>query len=93
MHGACGKVASLNRLTLGKYPNNMPLMTSTEALISRIADFCHAHGMAESTFGLKAVNDGKLVRSLRGGAGLTVRKLEQIEQFMQAYPKKSERAA
>lgn len=68
-------------------------MTSTETLLEQISGFCRRHGMAESTFGLKAVNDGKLVKALREGrngkpAGITLRKLEQIQEFMRTYPPK-----
>lgn len=72
-------------------------MSSTDVLLQQISAFCKRHGMAESTFGLKAVNDGKLVKSLKEGrngkpVGLTVRKMEQIQEFMRAFPKKSEPA-
>ena len=38
--------------------------------------------MAESTFGRRAVNDGKFVARLRDGARVTPETLERVNQFM-----------
>ena len=38
-----------------------------EAILSQITEFCRLADMAESTFGRRAVNDGKLVARLREG--------------------------
>jgi len=40
--------------------------------------------LAETTFGMKAVKDSKLVRRLRGGSGLTVSKMQQIRDWIAA---------
>src|SRR5438876_7939917 len=40
-------------------------------LLGSISDFCRSTGMAESTFGRRAVNDGKFVARLRDGARVT----------------------
>ena len=37
-------------------------------LLDSISSFCRANGIAESTFGRRAVNDGKFVARLRDGA-------------------------
>ena len=42
-----------------------------DGLLDSIADFCRRTGMAESTFGRRAVNDGKFVARLRDGARIT----------------------
>src|SRR5260221_6012197 len=42
---------------------------TAEQLLSEISDYCRRVGMAESTFGRHAVNDGKLVSRLRIGGG------------------------
>ena len=39
----------------------------SEALLRDIAEYCRGAGIAESTFGRLAVNDGKLVGRLRLG--------------------------
>ncbi len=52
------------------------------ALLDSIAEFCRRTGMAESTFGRRAVNDGKFVARLRDGARITPETLERIASFM-----------
>lgn len=46
--------------------------------------------MADTTFGLKAVNDGKLVFRLRAGKSITLSTLERIEQFMDEHTAREE---
>ena len=48
------------------------------ALLDSIAEFCRRNGMAESTFGRRAVNDGKFVARLRDGARITPETLERV---------------
>src|SRR6478736_5977415 len=45
-------------------------------LLGSISDFCRRTGMAESTFGRRAVNDGKFVARLRDGARVTPETLQ-----------------
>jgi hypothetical protein len=52
------------------------------SLLESIADFCRVTGMAESTFGRRAVNDGKFVPRLRDGARITPETLERVSAFM-----------
>src|SRR3970040_904259 len=47
-------------------------------LLGSIADFCRRTGMAESTFGRRAVNDGKFVARLRDGARITPETLARV---------------
>src|SRR5690606_9769635 len=47
-----------------------------------ISDFCRRTGLAESTFGRRAVNDGKLASRLRNGGRITTDTLARIRQFM-----------
>ena len=42
-----------------------------EAILQEISDFCRQVGLAESTFGRRAVNDGKLASRLRNGGRIT----------------------
>ncbi|MDR3465853.1 MAG: hypothetical protein P4M07_07910 [Xanthobacteraceae bacterium] len=53
-----------------------------DQLVGQIAEFCRQAGMAESTFGRLAVNDGKLVSRLREGKRITVDTLERIRAFL-----------
>src|SRR5690349_3273121 len=51
-------------------------------LLGSISDFCRRTGMAESTFGRRAVNDGKFVARLRDGARVTPETLNRVNDFM-----------
>ena len=42
-----------------------------DQLLAQISAYCRQAGMAESTFGRRAVNDGKLVHRLREGKRIT----------------------
>ena len=52
------------------------------SLLGSISEFCRRTGMAESTFGRRAVNDGKFVARLRDGARVTPETLQRVNQFM-----------
>ena len=51
-------------------------------LLDSISAFCRASGIAESTFGRRAVNDGKFVARLRDGARITPETLERVTTFL-----------
>jgi hypothetical protein len=51
-------------------------------LLDSIADFCRRERMAESTFGRRAVNDGKFVARLREGARITPETLQKVSAFL-----------
>jgi hypothetical protein len=53
-----------------------------DAILQEISDFCRQAGLAESTFGRRAVNDGKLASRLRNGGRITTDTLERIRAFM-----------
>ena len=55
-----------------------------DQLLSQISEFCRQTGMAESTFGRRAVNDGKLVARLREGKRITIDTLDRIQAFIAA---------
>ena len=56
---------------------------SAQALLQEIADYCRHTGLAESTFGRRAVNDGKLTSRLRNGGRITTETLDRIRAFME----------
>ncbi|GAA0003949.1 hypothetical protein BRDID11002_39500 [Bradyrhizobium diazoefficiens] len=64
-------------------PTTFPLMKNDE-ILSQITEFCRKADMAESTFGRRAVNDGKLVHRLREGKRITIDTLERIQAYMAA---------
>lgn len=54
-------------------------MSTISSLLDRIRLHCEQRGISPATFGLKTVNDGKLVRRLEGGGTISLRTLERIE--------------
>ena len=57
-----------------------------EQLLHEIAAFCRRRGIAESTFGRRAVNDGKFVTRLRFGGGITTHTVRRVRAFMNHEP-------
>jgi len=51
---------------------------TNERLLAEITAYCQRTGMAESTFGRRAVNDGKLVTRLRFGGRVTTHTAERV---------------
>jgi hypothetical protein len=51
-------------------------------LLQEISEYCRKTGLAESTFGRRAVNDGKLAARLRNGGRITTYTLDRIRSFM-----------
>jgi hypothetical protein len=54
----------------------------SETLLTEISGFCRRVGMAESTFGRLAVNDGKLVSRLRFGGRVRDKTVERVRAFI-----------
>ena len=59
-------------------------MTTVARLLAKIERHCAARNIAQTTFGRRAVNDGKLVRSLRAGRSITLATLRRIEAALTA---------
>ena len=55
---------------------------SASTLLDSISAFCKQENMAESTFGRRAVNDGKFVSRLRDGARITPETWERVTKFI-----------
>ena len=55
------------------------------SLLDSISAFCRSSGIAESTFGRRAVNDGKFVARLRDGARITPETLERVSSFLERH--------
>ena len=58
---------------------------SKDQLLTAVIEFCKEHKMAESTFGRKAVNDGKFVSRLRTGARVTPETFEKVKKFINRF--------
>src|SRR5712672_2559223 len=61
------------------------VMETGGTLLGSISDFCQRTGMAESTFGRRAVNDGKFVARLRDGARITPETLDRVTAFLERH--------
>ncbi|MEA3024806.1 MAG: hypothetical protein QOF91_91, partial [Alphaproteobacteria bacterium] len=55
---------------------------NAQELLQEISDYCRQTGLAESTFGRRAVNDGKLASRLRHGGRITTETLDRIRSFL-----------
>src|SRR5436309_7735429 len=66
---------------IGAKPRSVGAMKAQE-LLQQIAEYCRHTGLAESTFGRRAVNDGKLTVRLRNGGRITTETLDRIRAFM-----------
>ncbi len=62
-------------------------MATVANLLSEIEAYCKDAAIRESTFGTKAVNDGKFVARLRDGAGVTVATVERVRAYIAQHPK------
>lgn len=56
---------------------------NTDALMEEIRQFCDTFGIAESTFGRHAVNDGKFVSRITQGSWFTSDTAARVQDFMQ----------
>jgi hypothetical protein len=59
---------------------------TADGLLQEISAYCRQTGMAETTFGRRAVNDGKFASRLRCGSRVTLGTLERVRSFIQANP-------
>jgi hypothetical protein len=59
-------------------------MDTRARLIDEIEAFCRLEGIAESTFGVRAVNDGKFVGRLRNGGRITTDTIDKVHAFMES---------
>jgi hypothetical protein len=53
-----------------------------EQLLAEISAYCQRAGMAESTFGRRVVNDGKLVTRLRFGGRVTTHTVDRVRSYI-----------
>jgi hypothetical protein len=64
----------------------MRAMSTIDALVIRIEQYCRKYGIAETTFGRFSVNDGKLIARLRDGKSITLDTLQKIERSLSSAP-------
>lgn len=58
------------------------MITPEKRLLSEIQAFCARSGMAETTFGQKAVHQWRLVDHLKSGKTITLSTAERIREFI-----------
>ncbi len=61
------------------------MRNSSMILLDEIEEFRRRHMMTATSFGLLAVNDGHLIRSLRAGRQPTLGTADAIRLFMRTY--------
>jgi hypothetical protein len=66
---------------------------AAEQILKEIGDYCREAGLAESTFGRLAVNDGKLISRLREGGRITTDTLDRLRTYMSEHRKAPAAAA
>lgn len=69
-------------MTTGKVPFIFPAMSTVTDLLSEIEAFCEAAGIAEATFATRAARDGKFVKRLRAGAGVTTVTVDRVRAYI-----------
>ncbi len=62
------------------------MQKSTQALLDEIEEYCQSAGIAESTFGRHAINDGKLCARLRSGKDVTLATAERVKSYIREHP-------
>lgn len=63
---------------------------SEQELLAKIEEFLERTGMSPTRFGLEAMSEGGLVKSIREGRSVTLRKGRQILAFMTDYERQVE---
>src|SRR5579864_49423 len=74
----------------GSFEEPKPMSEPNE-LRTEISSFCRQHGLAESTFGRLAVNDGKFVSRLRDGGRVRSHTLSRVKAFLASPPSSVDR--
>lgn len=59
---------------------------NSEDFLDEIGRYCREAGLAESTFGRLAVNDGKFVARIRDGGRITAHTLDRVRGFIAEHP-------
>lgn len=60
----------------------MKLHPSIQSLIDEVDAFCMESGINPTAFGLRAVNDGKLLSDIRSGRMPSLNTIDRIRAFM-----------
>lgn len=69
------------------------MQNATQQLLNEIEDYCQDAGIAESTFGRHAINDGKLCARLRSGKNVTLATAERVKTYIENHRDSAEAPA
>jgi hypothetical protein len=69
------------------------MSSATEALLAAIDAFLTETGMAETTFGLRALKDGKFVGRIRAGSGITLKTNDRVLAYIASERARMSKAA
>ena len=61
-------------------------MMEISTLLKKIDVYCQRYGIEETTFGFRAVNDGKFVSRLRNGKTIQLKTLNKVLSFLKTKP-------
>lgn len=75
-------IFALKGLRSGIHPITLRGMDTQTQLLQEIEDFLATHEIAETTFGRRAVNDGKFVSRLRARANMTLATIDRARDFI-----------
>src|SRR5687767_15412717 len=75
-------VAMENPATIRSLMPKRVRRAGNEQLLAEISAYCQRAGMAESTFGRRVVNDGKLVTRLRFGGRVTTHTVDRVRSYI-----------
>jgi hypothetical protein len=67
------------------------MSTTQQILLAEIRAFCAEIGMAETTFGQKAVREWTLVQRLEAGRSIELKTVDRIRKFIADYRSERER--
>ena len=67
-------------------------LSETEQLLKDIEAYCTAMGIAETTFGKKAVKDGRFCQRIRDGGRTWPETIERIRKYMADNPPRQDAA-
>jgi hypothetical protein len=76
-------IAALSFGAIARRIERRSVAMNADQLLQEISAYCRQNRLAESTFGRRAVNDGKLTARLRNGGRITTETLDRIRAFLE----------
>ena len=70
---------------MGVIPHTLRMETKPNPIIADIEAFCRQVGMAQTTFGRRAIGDGKFVARIRSGGRMWPETEQRVRDFMASF--------